>query len=90
MPKTRQFSRRRRLRIQKPKLNEVVYEVVELGEKAFPSSAKLQDLDKLFQKLRFGEVVIKVINGEIEAIQVTHHYKPAILGETLDTEEKKV
>ena len=76
--------------MKKPRLSEVVYEVVELGETSFPSSAKLQDLDKLFQKLRFGEVVIKVIDGEIESIQVTHHYKPVILGETLDTEEKKV
>lgn len=76
--------------MRKPKLSEVVYEVVELGESSFPSSAKLQDLDRLFQKLRFGEVVIKVVDGEIEAIQVTHHYKPVIFGETLDTEEKKV
>jgi|GEM_PF-2510020 hypothetical protein len=76
--------------MKKPKLNEVVYEVVELGESSFPSSVKLQDLDKIFEKLKFGEVVIKVINGEIESIQVTHHYKPVILDETLDTEEKKV
>ena len=76
--------------MKKPKLNEVVYEVVELGESSFPSSVKLQDLDKIFEKLKFGEVVIKVINGEIESIQVTHHYKPAILDETLDTDEKKV
>jgi len=76
--------------MKKPKLNEVVYEVIELGESSFPSSVKLQDLDKIFEKLKFGEVVIKVINGEIESIQVTHHYKPVILDETLDTEEKKV
>lgn len=76
--------------MKKPKLNEVVYEVVELGESSFPSSVKLQDLDRIFEKLKFGEVVIKVINGEIESIQVTHHYKPVILDETLDTEEKKV
>ncbi|HOM78082.1 MAG TPA: hypothetical protein PLT50_02670 [bacterium] len=76
--------------MKKPKLNEVVYEVIELGESSFPSSVKLQDLDRIFEKLKFGEVVIKVINGEIESIQVTHHYKPVILDETLDTEEKKV
>lgn len=65
--------------MKKPKLNEVVYEVIELGESSFPSSVKLQDLDRIFEKLKFGEVVIKVINGEIESIQVTHHYKPVIL-----------
>lgn len=69
-------------------LSEIVYEVVEMGEENFPNSTKLQGLKDIFEKLKFGEVVIKVINGEVESIQVTHHYKPVIIDETIDTEEK--
>lgn len=76
--------------MKKPKLNEVVCEVVELGEESFPGSVKYQSLNDLFEKLKFGEILIKVINGEIESIRVTHHYKPVIPEETLDTEEEKV
>ena len=72
----------------KPKLREIVYEIVEMGEENFPNSTKLQGLEDIFEKLRFGEVVIKVINGEVEAIQVTHHYKPVIIDEAIDREEK--
>ena len=74
--------------MKKPRLSEIVYEVVEMGEENFPNSTKLQGLEDIFEKLKFGEVVIKVINGEVESIQVTHHYKPVIIDETIDTEEK--
>lgn len=73
--------------MRKPKLKEIAYEVIEIGEGNFPNSVKFQGLDKIFEKLKFGEVVIKVINGEVESIQVTHHYKPVILDEKLDKDE---
>ena len=72
--------------MRKPSLNEIVYEIVELGEGNFPNSTKFQGLEDIFEKLKFGEIVIKVINGEVEAIQVTHHYKPLIAEETIDNE----
>lgn len=74
--------------MRKPQLKEVVFEVVELGESNFPNSMKLQGLEEIFEKLKFGEIVIKVINGEVEAIQVTHHYKPMILDEAIDTSDE--
>lgn len=74
--------------MRKPRLSEVVYEVVEFGEGNFPNTTKFQGLEEIFEKLKFGEVVIKVIGGEVESVQVTHHYKPMILEETLDTESK--
>ena len=70
--------------MKKPKLSEIVYEVVEMGEDAFPNSTKFHGLEDIFKKLKFGEIVIKVINGEVESIQVTHHYKPIVSEEGLD------
>jgi len=74
--------------MRKPKLSEIVYEVVEMGEGNFPNSTKFQGLRDIFEKLKFGEIIIKVINGEVEAIQVTHHYKPIVSDEGLDREEE--
>jgi hypothetical protein len=74
--------------MRKPKLSEIAFEVIEIGEDSFPDSTKLEDLEGLFKKLRFGEVVIKVIDGNVESIQVTHHYKPMISDEKLDKEEE--
>lgn len=69
----------------KPKLKEVIYEVVELGKDNFPDSIEFQGLEEIFEKLKYGEIVLKVIDGEVESIQVTHHYKPMVLEETIDT-----
>lgn len=74
--------------MRKPKLSEIVYEIVEMGEGSFPNSTKTQGLRDIFEKLKFGEVTIKVINGEVESIQVTHHYKPTVVDETIDNEEE--
>lgn len=74
--------------MRKPKLSEVVYEIVELGEGNFPNSTKFQGLEEIFEKLKFGEIIIKVIGGEVESVQVTHHYKPMVSEETLDINEK--
>lgn len=68
----------------KPKLTDIVHETVELGRETFPDSLGFQDIEGIYEKLRFGEVVIKVINGQVESIQVTHHYKPVISEKTLD------
>lgn len=68
----------------KPTLKNIVHETVELGKESFPDSMEFSDIEGIYEKLRFGEVVIKVIGGQVESIQVTHHYKPVLSEKILD------
>lgn len=63
----------------KPKIKDLLYEVVELGEESFPDSGEWVELKSVFEHLAYGEVLLKIINGEIESIRVTHHYKPIVV-----------
>lgn len=70
----------------KLRFNEFIHEVIELGEDNFPSSVEWVELKNVFEHLSYGEVLIKIIDGDIESIRVTHHYKPIVV----DKNEKVV
>ena len=72
--------------MQKPKLSNLLHEVIELGEENFPDSEEWVELKNVFEHLNFGEITLKIINGDIESIKVTHHYKPIVV----DKKEKIV
>ena len=70
--------------MKKVRLKEFASEVVELGKGTIPGSPEYESLVDIFEKLEYGEVVIKVIKGDVESISVTNHYKPVIVKDPLD------
>ena len=63
--------------MQKIKLEDVAIEVAEFGIDSFSKeTVPMEDLKNVFQRVKFGEITLKIVNGEIESMQVVHNYKP--------------
>ena len=62
----------------KIELKDVVNEVREFSLKNFPATPELRALENIFEEMVFGEITIKIIDGKIESMQVTHNYKPIV------------
>ena len=58
-------------------LNKTVAEITELAQREFQDS-KVKELRNVFEEVSYGEITIKVVDGEIEWIRVLKNYKPLI------------
>ncbi len=64
----------------KLKAKDIALEAVEMVKQEFPTSQpSLQEIKNIFSEVSFGEITFKIINGEIESIQVTKNYRPISL-----------
>lgn len=64
----------------KVKAKEAALEAVEMVKDIFPDSTPpIEEIKNIFAKVDYGEILFKIIDGEIESIQIVQNYKPIVI-----------